>query len=91
MRIENNAQTLDQEINRLCTSIERMGAVQQGLHQELEKLYSSGFKDRKFEELRSRVLESEGVIKEMNKSIQMIIDSLKQRSQLIRKYHNVPI
>ncbi len=91
MRIENNAQILNQEIKRFLDAAEHMTSVKQGLEKELDKLYSSGFKDRKFEELRSRVLESEGVIKEMNKSIEMIIDSLKQRSQLIRKYHNVPI
>jgi hypothetical protein len=91
MRIENNAQTLDQEIIRLTDSVGKMTAVQQGLDKELEKLYSSGFKDRKFEELKAKVKESESVIIEMNKIIQEMINSLKQRSQLIKKYHNVRI
>ena len=37
MRIENNAQTLDQEIIRLTDSVGKMTAVQQGLDKELEK------------------------------------------------------
>jgi hypothetical protein len=91
MRIENNAQTLDQEIKRLLDSTEHMNFVKQGLESELDKLYSSGFKDRKFEELRLRVKDSEAIIMEMNKTIKGIIDSLKQRSALIRKYHSVNI
>jgi len=91
MRIENNAQLLDQEIARLTDSVGKITAVKQGLDKELEKLYSSGFKDRKFEELKAKVKESESVIIEMNKIIQEMINSLKQRSQLIKKYHNVRI
>ena len=91
MKIENNAQILDQEIIRLTDSVGKMTAVKQGLDKELEKLYSSGFKDRKFEELKAKVKESESVIIEMNKIIQEMINSLKQRSQLIKKYHNVRI
>ena len=91
MRIENNAQLLDQEIARLTDSVGKITAVKQGLDKELEKLYSSGFKDRKFEELKAKVKESESVIIEMNNIIQEMINSLKQRSQLIKKYHNVRI
>jgi len=91
MRIENNAQLLDQEIARLTDSVGKITAVKQGLDKELEKLYSSGFKDKKFEELKAKVKESESVIIEMNKIIQEMINSLKQRSQLIKKYHNVRI
>ncbi len=91
MRIENNAQTLDQEIKRLLDSTENISSVKQGLEKELDRLYSSGFKDRKFEELRLRVKESEAIIMEMNKTIQSVVDSLKQRSALIRKYHSVNI
>ena len=67
MRIENNAQTLDQEIIRLTDSLGKITAVKQGLEKELEKLYSSGFKDKKFEELKAKVKESESSIVEMNK------------------------
>ncbi len=91
MRIENNAQNLDQEIHRLLDSTIHLTSVKQGLEKELDKLYSSGFKDRKFEELRLRVKESEAIIMEMNNSTKGIIDSLKQRSALIRKYHSVNI
>jgi hypothetical protein len=91
MRIENNAQTLDQEIKRLLNASEHMASVKQGLEKELDKLYSSGFKDRKFEELRLKVKESEAIILEMNKTILGVVDSLKQRSALIRKYHSVNI
>ena len=91
MRIENNAQTLDQEIIRLADSLGKITAVKQGLEKELEKLYSSGFKDKKFEELKAKVKESESVIIEINKIMQEMINSLKQRSQLIKKYHNVRI
>ena len=91
MRIENNAQLLDQEIARLTDSVGKITAVKQGLDKELEKLYSSGFKDRKFEELKAKVKESESVIIEINNIIQEMINSLKQRSQLIKKYHNVRI
>ena len=91
MQIENNAQLLDQEIARLTDSVVKTNAVKQGLDKELEKFYSSGFKDRKFEELKVRVKESESIIIEMNKILQEMINSLKQRSQLIKKYHNVRI
>ena len=91
MKIENNAQILDQEIARLTDSVGKITAVKQGLDKELEKLYSSGFKDRKFEELKAKVKESESVIIEINNIIQEMINSLKQRSQLIKKYHNVRI
>ncbi len=91
MRIENNAQILDQEIIRLTDSVGRITAIKQGLDKELEKLYSSGFKDRKFEELKGKVKESESSIVEMNKILQEMINSLKQRSQLIKTYHNVKI
>ena len=91
MRIENNAQILDQEIARLTDSVGKITAVKQGLDKELEKLYSGGFKDVKFEELKAKVKESESVIIEMNNIIQEMINSLKQRSQLIKKYHNVRI
>ncbi len=91
MRIENNAQTLDQEIARLTNSVGSIATIKQGLDKELDKLYSSGFKDRKFEELKGKVKESESSIIEINKILQDMINSLKQRSQLIKTYHNVRI
>jgi seryl-tRNA synthetase len=91
MKIHNDFLSLDQEMKVIQKELEELTNIRKQLTEQINSLYSNGFKDSKFTELKTAVEKSGNTITEFNKSMQLALVELQNRSQLIKQYYAVKL
>ena len=87
MIITNDYQALDQLIKELKGNMENLKKTRHQLLEQLDKLYKAGFTDKKFTELKGVIDNGSNTIAGAIKALEVFIDSLQMRSQLIKEYY----
>ncbi len=91
MKIHNDFLSLDQEMKVIQKELEELTNIRKQLTEQINSLYSNGFKDSKFTELKTAVEKSGNIITEFNKSMQLALVELQKRSQFIKQYYAVKL
>ncbi len=69
--------------------LETLQSVRKGLSSDIDKLYQSGFRDSKFEELKGALTRDTAEIQKAESYIQRCVDELNARAGLIKEYYAV--
>ncbi|MCE2711730.1 MAG: hypothetical protein LW688_04225 [Cryomorphaceae bacterium] len=91
MKIHNDFRSLDQEIKFLQQELEQLAKYREQLATKIEQLYKDGFKDKKFEELKTAVEKSSKTLLDVKKSIDQSVIDLQTRSEIIKQYYAVTL
>ena len=91
MKIHNDFRCLDQVVKVIQQETEELSKMRVQLKEQIDVLQKSGFNDAKFIELKTAIEKSGNTITEFNKSMQLALVELQNRSQLIKQYYAVKL
>jgi hypothetical protein len=89
MNIHNDYKLLESETHKMLNQLQNLQSIRKGLASEIDKLYQSGFRDNKFEELKRAVEKNSSELQKAEIYFQRCADELTARASLIKEYYAV--
>jgi hypothetical protein len=91
MKIHNDQKALEQMIAVFNAEIEKLQTLRNQLSTQIDKLYHSGFQDRKFLELKSAMDGSGQLISAFSNEMNSLIEELSRRKSLVVEYYSIAL
>jgi len=91
MKIYNDHKAIEQMIVVFNREIEQLKSLRDQLATQVDTLYQSGFKDRKFLELKNVMDGSGQTILQFNSAINSLVEELSKRRTLIMEYYSIAL
>jgi seryl-tRNA synthetase len=91
MNIHNDYRALEMASNEMQSRIQDLKALRKAVNADIDKLYQSGFKDKKFIELKNAIGNNVADIERAESYFERSLQELKSRVSLIKEYYAVQL